>query len=409
MTIADNLLPLATPLDDLHQLPGNPRRGDVDAVARSLERFGQLKPIVARTDGTIIAGNHTFLAARSLGWSELAVVRTDADEATAKAFALADNRTSELGTYDEQALLDLLTEVNAADPTLLAAASFAATDLDDLLARLTPPPAPLIDPDHVPPAPPPFTTTGDLWHLGPHRLLCGDATVAADVERIMAGRMADMVWTDPPYGVAYVGKTADALTIDNDTVDTDATRALITTAFGVALGRCRPGASWWVAAPPGPTLRVFVDVLDDLDIWHQTIIWVKDRFVMGHGDYHYRHEPVLYGWAPGGPHEATPDRTQDTAWDIARPAASKDHPTMKPVALVERAVVNHTKPGALVLDPFAGSGTTLIAAHQTGRTARLVELDPRYVDVIARRWQEATGVEPVNEATGVPHDFTAPG
>jgi len=404
--IADNLLPLATPLDDLHLLPGNPRRGDVEAVARSLERFGQLKPIVARLDGTIIAGNHTFLAARQLGWTELAVVRTDADEATAKAFALADNRTSELGTYDEQALLDLLTEVNEADPTLLAAASFAATDLDDLLARLTPPPSPLLDPDHVPPAPPAFTTKGDVWRLGPHRLLCGDATVTTDVERVMGDRLADLVWTDPPYGVDYIGKTADALTIDNDALDADQTKALLSAAFLATLACCHPGAVWFVTAPLGPAMRCFVEALDDLGIWRQTLAWVKNSLVMGHSDYHYRHEALFFGWAPGGPHHPVPDRTQDSVWEFARPAASKDHPTMKPVALVERAVANHTKPGAVVLDPFAGSGTTLIAAHQTGRTARLIELDPRYCDVIARRWQEATGFEPIHEATGAAHDFT---
>lgn len=403
--IADNLLPLATPLDQLRFLDGNPRRGDVDAVARSLERFGQLKPIVARADGTVIAGNHTLMAAKQLGWTELAVVRTDHDDATAKAFALADNRTSELGTYDEQALLDMLNEVNEVDPSLLAAASFASTDLDDLLARLAPP-TPVIEPDAVPAHAPSLTVPGDVWLLGPHRLLCGDATSQIDVDHVLDGALADMVWTDPPYGVDYVGKTADALTLDNDDLDAAGTRALLADAFPVALARCRPGAAWWVASPPGPLMRLFVDVLDDLGIWHQTIIWAKDQFVMGHSDYHYRHEPLLYGWAPGAAHQATPDRTQDTLWDIPRPAASRDHPTMKPVALVQRAIVNHTKPGALVLDPFAGSGTTAIAAHQSGRKARLIDCDPRCCDVIARRYQEATGVAPVNEATGQEHDFT---
>jgi len=401
--IADNLLPLATPLDDLHLLPGNPRRGDVEAVARSLERFGQLKPIVARLDGTIIAGNHTFLAARQLGWTELAVVRTDADEATAKAFALADNRTSELGTYDEQALLDLLTEVNAADPTLLAAASFAATDLDDLLARLTPPPT---DGDNTPATAPAITALGDMWRLGPHRLMCGDSADATVLDRAVGGARIGCLLTDPPYG----------MNLDTDWSGIGGSSK--------AILRGTPGGNY------RPVLHD--DRPYDASILRAYAADVREQFWFG-ADYYRRTltaDDLDGSWLVWDKRTESSDpgfgsgfeliwSAQRHKRDLLRcywfgafggaEAAHRMHPTQKPTRLLAEILTRWAPDACTVLDPYAGSGSTLIAAHQTGRTARLVELDPRYVDVIARRWQEATGVEPVNEATGVPHDFTAPG
>jgi site-specific DNA-methyltransferase (adenine-specific) len=181
---------------------------------------------------------------------------------------------------------------------------------------------------------------------------------------------------------------------------------LLAAAFGVALRASAPGAVWYVAAPAGPVTGVFASALRDLGVWRQTLVWVKDQFVMGHSDFHYRHESLFYGWAPGAAHRAPPHRDLDTVWEIPRPKRSAEHPTMKPVALVDRALANSSRPGDVVLDPFAGSGSTLIAAHGLGRRARCVELDPRYVDVICRRYQEHTGDKPVLEATGEPHDFT---
>jgi len=220
----------------------------------------------------------------------------------------------------------------------------------------------------------------------------------------MAGLVADCVWTDPPYGVSYVGKTVDALTIDNDD-DPVALKKLLQLSFDAACVASKPGGAWYVAAPPGPLHAMFSDILDELGIWRQTLAWVKDSFVMGHSDYHYRHEPIFYGWKPGAAHYFIADRTQDTVWDIPRPKRSTEHPTMKPVALIDRALKNSTRPGETVLDPFGGSGSTLIAAHDTGRIARLVEIDPRYVDVICRRYQQHTGEKPIRN--GQLHDFTA--
>lgn len=406
--IVDDLAALAAPIDKLNLLPGNPRRGDVDAVAKSLAAFGQRKPIVARRDGTVIAGNHTLQAARQLGWPEIAVVWVDDDDTTAKAFALADNRTAELGTYDDQLLADLISEVRDADPDLLAASGWsdeATKELLNAIAANEPTPVIQGDPDEVPESAPAKTVSGDVWLLGPHRLVCGDSTVSTDVDKLMAGGQADMVWTDPPYGVRYVGKTVDALTIENDDLDAKGLEAFLRIALGEASNACRPGAAWFVAAPPGPLFVPFGLVLLELGIWRQTLVWLKQNFVMGRSDYHYRHEAILYGWKPGAAHTEPPDRKGDTIWEFDRPSRNGEHPTMKPIALIERAINNHTKRNDVILDLFGGSGSTLIAAHQTGRVARLMELDPKYCDVICARFQKATGIKPIAEATNNEHDF----
>jgi DNA modification methylase len=410
--IAEPLRDLAVPLDQLRPLEGNPRRGDVAAVARSLRRFGQRKPVVARADGTVIAGNHMLAAARELGWAELAVTRVDDDDATAKAFALADNRTAELGSFDLGDLAAMAADVQAADPALLAAASYSEEDLNALLAGVEVP-AKLTDPDAVPEPPAePVTRPGDLWLLGPHRLLCGDAMVATDVERLLDGGKADCMWTDPPYGVDYVGKTADALTIKGD--DQAGLSSLLRGAFAAASTVLKPGAALYIAHPAGALCTVFLQAFQDAG-WrlHETLVWVKDVFVLGHADYHYQHEPILYGYTAcegrrgrggagwyGG-------NDQASVFAVPRPKRSETHPTMKPVDLIEPHLRNSCPPGGTVLDLFGGSGSTLLAAHGTGRVARLMDLDPTYVDVACRRYQEHTGTKPVLEATGEPHDFTA--
>ena len=303
--IAKDLENLARPIDTLKSLPGNPRKGDVDAVARSYERFGQRKPIVATKDGTVIAGNHQLAAARKLGWSEIAVVVVDDDELTAKAFALADNRTADLGTYDNELLAELLADV-AVDETLLGATGYNTTDLDELIASLETPEPLIGDPDEIPTKALAKTVRGDVWLLGEHRLMCGDSTVPTDVERLMAGKKADMVWTDPPYGVSYVGKTADALTIENDSLNAEELEDFLRAALTAAFTSTVDGGAWFVAAPAGPLHQTFGVVLNELGVWRQTLIWVKDMFVMGRSDYHYRHEPIFYGWKPGSSHTPPP-------------------------------------------------------------------------------------------------------
>ena len=410
--IAEPLRPLARPVDGLRLLDGNPRRGDVESVKRSLRRFGQRKPIVVREDGTVEAGNTTLKAALELGWTEIAAVAFGDDDATAKAFALADNRTSELGSFDLAALTAMAVEVHAADPELLAAASYTEADLNALLAGQRVPEK-RTDPDAVPDAPAePVTVPGDVWELGPHRLLCGDATDMAAIEAMLAGDRCDCMWTDPPYGVEYVGKTKDALTIRNDGADD--LPGLLAGAFAVATAALKPSAAVYIAHPAGALFMVFAKAFFDAG-WkfHEGLVWVKDVMVLGHSDYHFRHEPVMFGYTAGeGRHGRGGkgwygDHTQTSVFEIPKPSRSEAHPTMKPVELVTRHLANSCPPGGMVYEPFGGSGSTLIAAHGLNQVARLVELDPRYCDVICRRYQEHAGTRPVLQATGQPHDFTA--
>jgi site-specific DNA-methyltransferase (adenine-specific) len=406
-TILDSLRGLAVPVNNLQGLPGNPRVGDVEAVARSLERFGQRKPIVARKkDGVIVAGNHTWQAAKQLGWSEIAVVWTDDDDETMKAYALADNRTAELGSYDEVALLELIREVGEADPALLVDSGWLEDAVSDLIAKIDQglPDAP---PSDAAPAPPkvPKTKVGDVWVLGSHRVVCGDSTDVGVFDLLLNDQKADTVWTDPPYGVSYVGKTSEALTISNDRLSPAGLEDFLRASLGATFTKVKPGGVWYVAAPSGDLFYAFATVLKDLQVWRHTLVWVKDVFVMGRADYHYRHESIFYGWSPGGAHEWFGGRNKDTVIEVARPKANREHPTMKPIDLIVKCLDNSAPRGGIVLDPFGGSGSTLLACEYTGRKARLIELDPRYVDVICRRWQEFTGSQPILESTGESHSF----
>lgn len=437
MTIADGLRPLVVPLDSLTQLPGNPRRGDVDAVAASLQRFGQRKPIVVDAHGTIIAGNHTWAAAKQLGWDEIAAVRVQDDEATARAFALADNRTAELGGYDEAALLDLIRSVAEVDADLLADTGWDDASVQDLVDRIDPG-LPDTPPDDDAPTPPaePVSKPGDVWVLGAHRLMCGDATDVLAYGALLAGDLADCVITDPPYGVAYVGKTADALTIANDDLDLAGFCDFLKAAYASMYAASRPGAPIYVfhADTFGETFRN-AHVAGGW-LLKQVLVWVKNSMVLGRQDYNWQHEPILYGWKPGAAHTWVGNSKSVTVLQDAvdnlgslsheelvdlltgmfeqssvirenRPTRNRDHPTMKPVHLIQRLICNSAERRAIVLDPFGGSGSTLMACEYTGRKARLIELDPKYADVICRRWQEYTGALPVLESTGKPHDFTS--
>jgi DNA modification methylase len=443
--IVDDLAALAAPIDKLDLLPGNPRRGDVDAVAKSLAAFGQRKPIVARRDGTVIAGNHTLQAARQLGWPEIAVVWVDDDDTTAKAFALADNRTAELGTYDDQLLADLISEVQSANPDLLTASGWGADGVADLLERLAVEQLPTItgDPDALPERVPSKTVSGDVWLLGPHRVCCGDSTSQGDLDKLMAGDMADMVWTDPPYNVAVEGRAGKIM---NDDMAAGEFRSLLDGALASAFVALRPGGAIYVAHSESERLAftaAFVDVGFKLS---GTLVWRKNAMTLSRSDYQWRHEPILYGWRPGAAHQWHGGRKQtsvaeatdlpfvdacDGTWHITvgdrvlvvagidvtvtqlessvqefdKPLRSELHPTMKPVALVERHIKNSSRIGEVVLDVFGGSGTTLVAAHSARRVARLMELDPHFVDVICARFQQLTGIKPIAEATNNEHDF----
>jgi len=255
----------------------------------------------------------------------------------------------------------------------------------------------LTDPDDVPEPPAdPITQPGGLWLLGDHRLLCGDSTKAEDVARLMAGERAEAMWTDPPYGVEYVGKTKDALRIQND--GSAGLPALLAAAFRCATTACIEGAAFYIARPPGALSVTFgVAILEAGWRLHEELQWVKDSMVLGHSDYHLKHETVVFGYMPGpgrrgrGGEGWYGDNSQTSVFNVDRPKASPDHPTGKPVDLIVPMLQNSTTPTGLVLDLFGGSGSTLIACETIGRRCAMMELDPRYADVIVRRWEAFTG------------------
>jgi len=253
----------------------------------------------------------------------------------------------------------------------------------------------LTDPDAIPERPKPRVRPGQLWAMGEHRLLCADATDPAAMDRLMGGDRACLLWTDPPYGVGYVGKTARALTISGD--GADGLEGLLQASFSSADRALRPGSRVYLCHPTGSNAFLFHQAFAQAG-WrqHQSLVWVKDRMVLGHADYHHRHEGILYGYKPGpgrwgrGAQGWYGGNDQDSVLEVPRPAASPDHPTAKPVELIRRCLANSTRPGDVVLDPFAGSGSTLIAAQELGRRSYLVEIDPGYCDVILARWEAFT-------------------
>lgn len=374
-------------LDSLQLDPNNARKHsqkNLDAITASLVKFGQQKPLVVHR-GVILAGNGTLTAARSLDWQEIVISEApdEWNEATAKAYALADNRSAELAEWDEGIL------------------TVALLELDDLgwnienmgfeMPQVVEPE--IVGTDEIFEPAIYRVASGDIWELGEHRLLCGDATLVESYSKLLGAEKVDLVWTDPPYGVSYVGGTKDALTIENDNLDKGALTNFLRSAFKAIFTSTKEGACWYVAAPSGDLFQSFSIPLSELEVWRHTLVWVKNSLVMGRADYHYRHESIFYGWTPGAAHQTPPDRKQDSVWEIDRPTSSKEHPTMKPLKLITRAINNSSLVGDLVLDPFGGSGSSLIACEETKRKSRMMELDPKYCDVILTRWEKMTGLK----------------
>jgi len=385
---------------DITQLssdPANARKHsqrNIEAIASSLRRFGQQKPIVVDKSNVVRAGNGTLEAARHLGWDQIDVVFTTLESSEATAFAIADNRTAELAEWNDDVLAASL---QGLDEELQAAAGYEGKELEQILSTLDT--ADVIE-DEVPEVPDdPTTQPGDLWLLGDHRLLCGDSTKQKDVDRLMAGERADLWLTDPPYNVAYEGKTKDALTIDNDSMADADFREFLVKCFSCAFQVLKPGASFyiWHADSEGYNFRGAVH--DCGEQVRQCLIWQKNVMVMGRQDYQWKHEPCLYGWKKGASHGWYSDRKQTTVLEFDRPSRSTEHPTMKPISLFSYQMANSTAPQGLVYDAFLGSGTTLIAAEQLGRKCYGMELSPQYCDVIVERWQNLTGKEARRDGT----------
>lgn len=377
---------------DLKPYPGNARVGDVEMIAESLQQNAQFRPIVVqRSTGYVLAGNHTMKAAQSLGWDQIDVHWLDCDDETARRVVLVDNRANDVSTYDDHALLALIQSVGESTEDLLGT-GFQDQDLLDLIASLDDKHGWGRDVDDVPDLDEEtISGLGDIWLCGPHRVMCGDATSAQDMRALMAGSTAAMVWTDPPSGTAAGAE--------------DLLEDWVMTAYGLAAEVCEPGAVWFVLAPPGPDADALSRPLAKMGIWKHTLIWVKDRMSAGRADYHYQHEQMFYGWTAGT--HAEPAETESSVWNFAKAKRTKEHPDVLPVALIEKAVENHTEAGDVILDMFAGTGSTLVAAHTKSRVAYCMEIDPRYADVICRRYQESTGDKPVLEASGEITDFAA--
>lgn len=387
------------PADRLKPWAENPRPSDntksEKRVAESIRRFGFAAPILARLeDGMIIAGHTRYAAAVDhLGFKEVPVRLMDLTLDEARLLAMADNRLQELGIYDPDGLVNVLSSMEA-DGLDLGAAGYGEDDLNKILGRMAP--SDVEDPGAEPVPECPDSKPGEVYQLGPHRLLCGDSTDAGAIATALDGQEADLVWTDPPYGVdlkaegseAYVKKRRrDGKVVQNDDLSGEKLQVFLETALGAALENTRQGGAWYVAGPSnGPVGSAFVHVLNALGVYRHQLVWVKDRIVLGRADYHYQHEPIFYGWKPGATHHFVEDRSSSSVFSIDRPGNSSEHPTMKPVELIEPMITNSTDRGDLVLDPFGGSGSTLIASARTGRRAALVELDPGYCDVIRRRW-----------------------
>jgi DNA modification methylase len=365
----------------------------VAQIAASITEFGWTNPILTDGDKGLIAGHGRLLAARKLGLKQVPVIElAHLTPEQKKAYILADNRLAENAGWDQELLKLEMAELNAADFDL-DLMGFTDKEIEALLngdesgGGLT-------EDDAIPETPvDPVSRPGDLWILGNHRLLCGDSTVLADVERLMGGQLADMAFTDPPYNVDYGNSAKDKMRgkdrrIMNDDLGDGFFKFLYDACLNLLLvtkGAC------YVCMSSSELHTLQKAWLQAGGKWSTFIIWAKNTFTLGRADYQRQYEPILYGWKQGSDHFWCGDRDQSDIWNYNKPRVNDLHPTMKPVELVERAIKNSSKSRDIVLDLFGGSGTTLIACEKTGRQARLLELDPKFADVIVKRWEEYTG------------------
>jgi DNA modification methylase len=385
------------PIDRLIPYARNSRthsEEQVAQVAASIVEFGWTNPILAGPDGVVIAGHARLLAARKLGMTEVPViVLADLTESERRAFVLADNKLALNAGWDEE-MLRVELESLKEDDFNHDVVGFSAEELEVILAGPEETREGLTDEDAVPDEQEKvITVAGDVWLLGQHRLLCGDATVLGDVEKVMAGGLADMVFCDPPYNVNYGATMKDKIRgthrpIANDNLGADFERFL--SAACVNMLAVTKGALYvCMSSSTLHTLhRAFTEAGGH---WSTFVIWAKNTFTMGRSDYQRQYEPMLYGWKEGTDHFWCGARDQGDVWFVKKPVKNDLHPTMKPVELVERAIRNSSKSRDTILDPFAGSGTTIIACEKAGRQARVIEIDPKYCDVIVRRWEAFTG------------------
>jgi len=394
------------PISDLIPYARNSRthsEAQVAQIAASIREWGWTMPILIDETGNIIAGHGRVMAAQKLNIKDVPCMTAEGwSEAKRRAYVIADNKLALNAGWDDEMLRVEFGELRDLDFDL-SLTGFDDAEIDALFP--TEVAEGLTDEDAVPEAPEqPVTVEGDVWVLGRHRLMCGDSTSIEHLQRLCDGQLVDMWLTDPPYNVAYEGGTKEKLTIKNDSMADDQFRQFLRDAYVAADAVMKAGAVFyiWHADLEGYNFR---GAAKDAG-WtvRQCLIWKKSSLVMGRQDYHWIHEPCLYGWKDGAAHLWAADRKQTTILQFDKPSRNGEHPTMKPVELFEYQMLNNTKGSDLVLDSFAGSGTTAIACEKHGRNARLMELDPKYCDVIIKRWQDFTGQQASLEATGQTYD-----
>lgn len=380
------------PIDEIREYENNAKlhpQEQIDQIVKSMQEFGNNDPIAIDENNQIIEGHGRLLALKQMGETEVPIIRlSHLTEQQKRAYILAHNQLTLNTGFDEELLrleLEAIQEIDMTDFGFnleeLEIGDFGGEESnveEDSDFDTTPPEEPKAKP-------------GDLYQLGRHRLLCGDSTSLDDVERLMGGVKADLLITDPPYNVAYEGGTADKLTIQNDDMEDEEFRQFLRDVYTSADAVMNPGAAFyiWHADSEGYNFR---GAAHDIG-WtvRQCLIWNKNTLVLGRQDFHWKHEPCLYGWKEGASHNWYGDRKQTTVMDFDKPQRNGEHPTMKPVELFAYQMEMSSKKDDNVLDLFGGSGTTMIAAEQLGRNAYLMELDPRYVDVIVNRWENLTG------------------
>lgn len=374
------------PINEVIPYEKNPRINDnaVPAVMKSIEEFGFKVPIVIDKNGTIVTGHTRLKAAKKLGMKTVpCIVADDLTPEQIKAFRLADNKVAEAAEWDMELLneeLDGIIDIDMSD--------FNFGDIND-----SPSSEDVVEDDgeNIELPSEPKTRLGDLWTIGRHKLMCGDATSEDVLKRLMGGDKVDMYLTDPPYNVAYEGKTEDKLTIQNDSMEDSAFYQFLVDSFVAADSVMNEGAAFyvWHADSEGYNFRGACRAVE----WElrECLIWNKNTMVLGRQDYQWKHEPCLYGWKGGAAHNWYSDRKQTTVIDMNKPNRNAEHPTMKPVQLFAYLMENSSKPGDIILDSFCGSGTTLIACEQMGRVARVLEIDPKYCDVIIKRYINLVG------------------
>jgi DNA modification methylase len=427
------------PIDKIIEYVRNPRKNDhaVDRVAAAIHEFGFRVPLLAKSDGSLVDGHLRLKAAKKLGLSDVPVILCDdMSEAQIKAFRISVNKVADYAEWDDELLrleFDELKEMGFdLDLTGFSLDEIGALQIEEIPPGLT-------HPDAVPETPPtPLSVAGDVWVLGPHRLIVGDSTIQSDVEVVMGGAMADCLWTDPPYNVNYEGSAGK---IKNDHMKDGAFRKFLRDAFTSAFTVMKPGAPSYIAHADTEGLNFRAGFSESGFKISGCLIWRKNSLVLGRSDYQWQHEPILYGWKPGAAHRwyggrknttllelggdlvtdngdgtltlrlgsesavisgdgLSLHRVESTVFNVEKPKRSSEHPTMKPTELITRMLRNSTREGDVVLDLFGGSGSTLIACEMLGRFCRMVEFDPRFADVIIKRWQEFTGKQATLEATG---------